>query len=611
MTMIRKNNLSAMSREAILSVVRNEVVEVDEATIIFPLSSEEPYRRNYWKHGELDEILDHSRSAVDLGFMNGGSAPLIDSHNTYEGLDKQLGVVRRAWLKDSRLYVEVEFSTRPRALEILNDVRAGITTNVSVGYSVLKYEVDEENEIFRVTRWRPHEASFVLIPADTTVGVGRSKQEVVMTNTTRDPVLPGLDTRTDEQRSADLETAINEISALAAEHNMSDIGRAFITGAMTRGEEPSLALFRGVVRSTLPAGTPIVNNDVGLTDNERRQFSVMNVARAVLSGNWSGAEFEREVTAAAADIVPTSHDGVRLPDEVMRNWGDYSVGGVSSQSVRAAMSTGSNPNVLTTDHLAGSFVDNLRNMSAVLGAGATVLDGLDSDVDIPGGDQNATAAWLASEDANVAETVPTFRIFGLRPHDLGAFTDITRRMLQQPTISIEAYVRMQLVDAIRLEIDRAALYGTGATGIPEGLANITGIGSVTFAAAIPTRGEIIDLRTSIAETNRGRGVTYLGNSAMVGDLQKTKVDAGSGIFLMNDSADRLVGNAFRESNQVVDGDLFAGVWSDMLIGMWGGLELARSTEAKFLSGGIRLRGIQTMDVNVSRVGSFALGNDTP
>jgi HK97 family phage major capsid protein len=182
-------------------------------------------------------------------------------------------------------------------------------------------------------------------------------------------------------------------------------------------------------------------------------------------------------------------------------------------------------------------------------------------------------------------------------------------MLQQATIAMEAYIRMQLVDAQRIAIDRAIGYGSGATGIPEGIANTTGIGSVVFGAAVPTRDDIIDLRTSIAETNRGSGVSYLGNSAMVGDLQKTKVDAGSGIFLMGDNADRLVGQRFGESNQIDDGDLFCGVFSDVLLGMWGGLELARSTEAKFLSGGLRYRVIQSVDVATTRVGSVALGND--
>jgi HK97 family phage major capsid protein len=184
-------------------------------------------------------------------------------------------------------------------------------------------------------------------------------------------------------------------------------------------------------------------------------------------------------------------------------------------------------------------------------------------------------------------------------------------MIQQSTIAIEAYVRMQQVEAMRLAIDLAALYGSGATGIPLGLANTTGIGSKTFAAAVPTRGEIIDLRTSVATTNAGRGVTYLGNSTMVGDLQQTDVQPGSptGQFLMNNDATRLVGNPFNESNQVVDGDLFTGIWSDLLIGMWGGVQIDRSTERKFLSGGVSFRTIGTVDVAVRRVGSFALGND--
>jgi HK97 family phage major capsid protein len=243
-------------------------------------------------------------------------------------------------------------------------------------------------------------------------------------------------------------------------------------------------------------------------------------------------------------------------------------------------------------------------------AGATMLTGLESNVEIPGGDANIAAAWLASEDANVAESNPTFRKVTMEPHDLGVYTDLTRRMLQQSTIAIEAYVRMQQVDGMRLAIDLAAGYGSGGSGVPRGIAETSGIGSVTFDAAIPTRDEIIDLRTSIAETNRGRGITYISNSEMVGDLQKTKVDAGSGIFLMGDNADRLVGNPFIESNQITSGDLFCGVFVDLLIGMWGGLEIARSTERKFLSGGVSFRSIQTVDVALARVGSFALGNDT-
>lgn len=589
----------------------------DNGTVIFPLSSEEPYSRWYWEHGELDEILSHDTKAVDLSFLNSGHAPLLDSHRSHNGLAFQIGVVRKAWIEDKRVYVEVAFSNRSEAQEVYQDVKAGIISNVSVGYEIMKYEVDEDAKTYTATRWKPKEASFVPIPADATVGVGRSHAErkgIIMSKNTAK--LPGMgdDAPTDEQRAEAMESAINDITALASEHNMGDVGRAYITGQFQRGDVPSLAVFKGIVRSKLPEHTPLVNTDVGLTTQETQRFSVMKLMRSLTDPEYrKDAAFEIEASDAARKAqekigVKSRHGGVVLPTDIMGTFGRFTTDDGRSYG-RAPVSAGGNPNVQTTDHLAESFIDNLRNQSSVLRAGATMMSGLDSDIEIPGGDQNIDVQWLASEGADAVESVPTFRKVTGNPHDVAGFTDVTRRMMQQSTIDIEAYVRAQLVEAARLAIDSAGLYGSGATGIPEGLANTTGVGSVTFAAANPTRDEVIDMRTAIANTNRGRGVTYLGDSDMVGHFQKTRTDPGSGIFLMNNDADRLVGNTYLESNQVENGDLFAGTWVDMLIMMWGGLQLDLDKAALFKSGGHRFRLIQSVDIDFTRVGSFTIGND--
>lgn len=597
--------MTTINRDAGVGHVRAD----SDGSYVFPLSSEEPYRR--W---DGIEILSHDEDAVDLTWLKSGNAPLLDNHKAHSGLRSQIGIVTDAWIEEKRVYVSVKFSNRADAQEIKADVDDGIIRNVSVGYEVHKTERDEDSEEYRVTKWTPKEASFVTIPADQTVGVGRSAtmEGRMPPLDNNEPVMPGATPQmTEEQRAEALENSINEITALASEHNLGSMARGFIEAAVKAGDTPSLEVFRGIVRAKLPEDKPLRSEDIGLTDAETRRFSILNLAKSIHTGKRAGAEFEWEAVEAAEEKRQhiSSEGGICLPTELMRNWSNFEMDGVSYDQARAAMATSGNANILTTAHLANRFIDNLRNMSSILRAGATVLGGLSDDVEIPGGDTNLAAAWLASEDANVAESVPTFRQITLSPHDLGAYTDMTRRMLQQSTIDLEAYIRMQMVDAMRIAIDTAGLYGAGASGVPEGVSNTTGIGSVTFAAAVPTRDEIIDLRTSIADTNRGRGVTYIGNSSMVGDMQKTKVDAGSGIFLMGDAADRLVGNAFIESNQVTDGDLFCGVFSDAIMGMWGGLELARSTEAKFLSGGVRLRVIQTVDWDFTRVGSFALGND--
>lgn len=593
------------------SELKSRVRANEDGTYTFPLSSETPYRR--W---DGDEILVHTPDAVDLRFLKSGNAPLLDSHNREE-LESQLGVIVDAWLEEKRLYVTVKFSNRESAQEFKRDVDDGIIRNVSVGYDIHKVERDVDAESYRVIKWTPKEASFVSIPADETVGMGRSatakegRMDPIKQEKPSAGAMPGV--RTDEERGAAMETAINEISALAATHNLGDVARDFIRGAVARGDEPSLAVFKGIVRAKLPEGTPLVNEDIGLSRRETQQFSLRKFLLATSNDasaqNVRDADFElKAVDAAGAARVGT----FKLPAELMRSWTDFEVDGVRSSvlsGTRAALGTSGNANVQATDHLANQFIYNLRNRLVLGQLGMTMLTGLDGNVDIPGGNANIAAAWLGSEDANAAESNPSFRKISLAIKDLAVYTDMTRRMLLQSTIDIEMYVRMQILDAMAQAIDTAGFYGTGSSGQPTGLKLTSGIGSVTFAAAIPTRSEVIDMRTAIASANQTASPVYVGNSEMAGGMMKAKVDAGSGRFLMEAEGRLTTGNRFEETNQIISGDLFAGVWSDMIMGTWGTLELDRSTEAKFLSGGLRLRAIQSVDFGVRRVGSFVLGND--
>ena len=584
----------------------------EDGTYTFPLSSETPYRRY-----DGDEILVHTPDAVNLAFLNSGNAPLLDTHNRYDGLKAQLGVITEAWLEDKRLYVTVKFSNREDAQNIKRDVDDGIIRNVSVGYDVHKVERDVDAESYRVIKWTPKEASFVPIPADETVGIGRSatvKEGRMDPKEKETPsggaIMPGV--RTDEERASSMENSINEITALAATHNMGDVARSFINGYMARGEEPSLAVFKGVVRAKLPEHVPLVNEDVGMNERETQEFSLrkflLATSESATPQQVRDAQFEMEAVDAAGE---GRTGAFKLPGELMRSWGDFTVDGVRSTDpvVRAALATSGNANVQATDHLANQFIYNLRNRLVLGQLGMTMLNGLDGNVDIPGGNANVAAAWLGSEDADAAESNPSFRKISLAIKDLAVYTDMTRRMLLQSTIDIEMYVRGQILDGMAQAIDTAGFYGTGASGQSTGLTNTSGIGSVTFAAATPTRDEIIDMRSAIAATNQTASPVFVSNSDMTGALMKTKVDAGSGRFLMETEGRLTTGHRYEETNQITSGDVIAGVFSDLIMGTWGTLELDRSTEAKFLSGGLRLRAIQSVDFGVRRVGSFVLGND--
>lgn len=614
-------------RSSALQFTRGED-EDDEHLYTFPLSSETPVRR--WRG---HEILVHDAKSVDLEFLNSGTAPLLLQHNNYSG---QIGVIEKAWLSKKRLYVTVRFSNRAAAQEIRQDVDDGIMRNVSVGYDILTVEHTESEDDtpreYRVTSWKPMEASIVSIPADATVGVGRANQLNMengeMPDTPKTGGMPAVthppagvvagNVLTDEARAAAREEQnlmMDEIVALGRSHNLGDVANDYIQ-AQVREEKPlSLAAFRGILKTEhLGEDTPLVNTDVGLNERQTQRFSVMKLAACMLpnatDSDLRAAQFEREACEQAARNFEGETRGYRVPEEVMRNWGNFEVDGVTSAQ-RAAMSTGANPNVQDVDHLASRFIDNLRNASSVMRAGITLLNGLSGDVEIPGGDTNSVAGWLAAEGDDAPETNPSFRKVTLAPKDIAGYTDITRRMTQQSTIDIEAYVRRQLVTAMALGIDKAALDGSGASGVPLGLKNTTGIGAVTFAAlGDPTRNELIDMWSEVAINNTMMdNLAWIGNALIAAALMKKPVDPGSGLFLMSGPEAPVLATNFIMSNQVANNDLFYGAWSDMMLGGWGGLDLDRTTEgAVFLSGGVRMRAIQTVDTAVGRVGSFALGN---
>lgn len=154
-------------------------VDSDARTMEISFSSEEPYER-YWGV----EILGHNPEEVRLDRINNAGALLMD-HNTKD----QIGVVEKTWIDTAtrKARALVRFGKSARASEILQDVIDGIRRNVSVSYNISRMKLMKSDKIdgttetvdtYRVTDWEPLEISLVSVPADTTVGVGRSASEI-------------------------------------------------------------------------------------------------------------------------------------------------------------------------------------------------------------------------------------------------------------------------------------------------------------------------------------------------------------------------------------------------------------------------------------------------
>ena len=143
------------------------------------LSSEEPCRRWFG-----DEILSHDAEAVDLSRLQEIGVVLFNHDR-----DRVIGRVLSVRLDEAarKLRAVIQFDEDEESEHVYQKVRSGTLRGVSVGYAVDVWESVEagaksSNGRFTgpcevATRWTPYELSIVSVPADATVGVGRSYVE--------------------------------------------------------------------------------------------------------------------------------------------------------------------------------------------------------------------------------------------------------------------------------------------------------------------------------------------------------------------------------------------------------------------------------------------------
>ncbi|EIC3047318.1 phage major capsid protein [Salmonella enterica subsp. enterica serovar Manhattan] len=180
----------------------------DERIVELAFSSEAPYSRIYTDQNgdpvELKEILVHDKDAVDLDVLN-DKASLLFNHN----FDEHIGVVvpGSARLDDDGVCrALVQFSkVGQMANETYEKVKEGTMSKVSVGYTVIEGYADFSKGVYYVTRWQPYEISIVSVPADSSVGVGRS-----LNTSTDEPVNNEEQREVEEENKETVETPVEE-----------------------------------------------------------------------------------------------------------------------------------------------------------------------------------------------------------------------------------------------------------------------------------------------------------------------------------------------------------------------------------------------------------------
>lgn len=588
------------------AVERNKIDEAAR-TVELSFASETPYER-WWGI----EILDCTATAMRMSRLTSGG-PLLCDHNTTD----QIGVIESVQLGTDRVArAVVRFGKSARAEEVFRDVVDGIRRNVSVGYQIhqaVLVETKDGNDTYRVTDWEPHEVSLVSVPADASVGIGRSvrgaeevspviplflKESPVTTavETVAAPAAPALTTDDVQKRIAAERTQIRDMMTLGETHERFG-GRKLAAEAVEKGE--SIDTLRSHIMNAMTAAqkgtTPPTQLD--LSKKEVQRFSVMKAIRGLTDPTFKGAEFEREChneILKRTGLNEAVHGGFYMPTDIQKR--DLTVGTPSAGG-----------NLVGTDLQPQSFIDLLRARSRAAQLGMTMLPGLVGNVTIPKLTGAATGYWLTNEATGITESQQTLGQLALAPKTLGAYTEISRQLMLQSTPAAEALIMGDFAKIMALAIDLAVFEGSGSSGQPTGISQTASIGSVS-GTSLPLAA-CIEFQTDLATGNAlADNCAYITTPAVAGLLKgRARIASTDSVTLWSGSVldGSIEGFKATTSTQLTAASMIFGDFSQVVLAEWGMLEIALNPYASFAAAISGIRAIQSVDVGVRQAAAFS------
>lgn len=642
-----------------------EIVSKDDRSMLLSISSEQAYYRWMW---DANEILVHEEGAVDLEWIRSGYASMLFNHD----VDCYLGRITNAYLDQRRTMIEVYPKNTGKAGEIIEDVRNGVLGgSTSVGYEIRGIELierDNEPDELMVVDWRVLEGSIVTIPADTSTGyveesggMEEEKQHFAMATSQRSKPPPDEEEPASEPEEEKRDRAdepqpveIKEKPPMATETEERQDLETIREQERTRqynirhvcekdGVSPEVAddfIQKGTkiedvisyCQKQRSEPEPVAAPSGFLSKKEQKRYSLTRVLRwqtgmADPRSKDDDISFELEVSSYIADKThknPSESQGLYVP---MR---DLKFG-----MQRDAITTGSVPSggaLIDTELDVANFTEALLNETLAFQMGVRLMTGLSGNIDIPIENDTPQVFWVG-EGEIIPESASTFSLASLRYKEVASITPVTRKMLIQSSMDMEAYIRQILVRKIAIGIDYAIINGSGTQNEPLGLLNYPGLLTADVGPANDGGtldwDSIVDLQTALALRNAKRnGCGYMTNPLVEGQLRKTQKFTGDGDEIWqapsdpNTSMSMLAGYPAGCTNQVPSNlkkgsssktlsALIFAYWPDVVAGEFGTMEVLGNPFGRgFYNNMVDVKATMGFDVTFVRDGtSFAAYKD--
>lgn len=274
---------------------------------------------------------------------------------------------------------------------------------------------------------------------------------------------------------------------------------------------------------------------------------------------------------------------------------------------RATQTTGTSAAIVPNDFRPDLFTSALTNSTVMQSMGATVLTGLSGNVVIPRETGSPNVGWV-NEDQALPTGNASFDSLTLSPKHVGAITELSRQLIMQASPAADGIICQMLSRNIGLEIDRAAVNGSGTGAEPRGILNDPGVPKVAFDTDLFITTANMMAKADLANAAASR--SFLSTNGVKAAASKLRTADGLPIPLSS----TFHGEPVQFSNQVPNNlapdtnkhGLIYGDWADFLIGIWSQLDILVNpyAETAYSKGNILIRAMATVDFGVRRPASF-------
>ncbi|HHN8854121.1 phage major capsid protein [Escherichia coli] len=611
----------------------------DQYEFEIAFSSEQPYQRQFWDEQNqemvvLDEILVHTPEAVDLSRLN-NNAPLLFNHN----FDNHIGVVCNARIDaDNVGRATVRFSKHGTlANDIRNKVIEGTMEKISVGYDIKEYHIDYAKSQLIVSKWIPHEISWVTVPADDSVGLNRSlntitvnlgakrdmtkeqieeiKEEQEPAQVEETPVEENKESEVEETQERQVEeneenenledgkdaehpesvdddsSTVRETEEVKEEREAAPVEEEKIEEVAERSEEDELEI-REIARelniddSELARALSIKD----MTPEAFRTKALNNLVNAQRNNEQQIKDSKMEKTFDLNNVIRSLVDG----DVLGANEAEYSAmaatatmqrgraarGGsvfVPAAAMRAA-SEGNTKATLTavTDEklLTESYIEMLLPASCLGRLGVTVLSGLNSPIAVPKMTASSVDAFgFVDENGSAPESKAEFSNVKMAPKTFAGGNPISRQSLKTVP-NIATLITDHINKAVRIKLEQLILSDKDNTRGPAGLVKqLVDGGRVAKKTAFSYK----DLLKEIAAlTDAGvpaQAIKFAMSGATAAELESTPKSDRGDAQGFIMENGKIAGYEVVTSGVIPADTIVLGDFSGIIVGEWGGLEL--------------------------------------